>query len=93
MNKIVDGVPECTAVELGSIIHQLNCRTSNAAARCINDSQQVDIIIMIRNYAQIADNIFDFLAFKKAGSATHCIWNVILQKGFFYKAALCVSPH
>ena len=39
---------------------------SNATARGVQDSQQVDVIVVVGTHSQIADDILDFLSLEKA---------------------------
>ena len=47
MNKIINCIPESTAVFCCRVIHQLNCGTAYTSAWCVYNPQKVYVIIMI----------------------------------------------
>ena len=64
---------------------------SDTAPRCVDNPQEVNIVVGIRNHPQIADNVFNFFALKKARAAGHPVRNIGIEEGFFNRAPQAVG--
>ena len=93
MNERMNCGPQSRAKIFSFIVYHLNSCAPDSSAGNIDYSQKVDVIVVVRNYTQVADYILDFLALKKACSATHGVRNVVFQKCFFNKTALSICAN
>ena len=75
------------------LVQGLQCLPPDATAGCVQDAQQVDVVVVVGADPQVADDILYLLALEKAGAAADGVGDVGRKEGLLNGAALGVGPH
>ena len=93
LQGLLDGLPQGVAVLPCQLVQGLQCLPPDATAGGVQDTQQVDVVVVVGADPQVADDILYLLALEKAGAAADGVGDVGRKEGLLDGATLGVGPH
>ena len=87
----MDDTPQTDMMQVSCFYDLCHRRIANATCGIVDDSTQSLLIIGIRDYTEVSNDILDFLALVEAQTAIDTIRNAVLAHLFLKGTALCVG--
>ena len=87
----MDDTPQTDMMQVSCFYNLCHRRIANATCGIVDDSTQSLLIIGIRDYTEVSNDILDFLALVEAQTAIDTIRNAVLAHLFLKGTALCVG--
>lgn len=78
-----DGLPERLAVFAGGVAERCNGDLADAARRNVQDAEESDVVIGLREQANVGEGVFHFGALVETEAADHAVTNGEAAKRFF----------